>query len=660
MRLLCVAVATGLIAAGTPAESLSQAAPSAAIARLTEVVPGQPIEARAYGGLAYRLQGRAGQQVTVDLRAAGNRPVRIIVANASTTPASAVHNSIVRGQAETVTLPSDALYVVSVMDTSFIPGDYLHTISLREDSGQDGTTTVAAAAGPITANAPTDGSLAMATAQRTSQPPSTPIASAPAVAAALAEVPARCRQLGCWGGMDQNVGRSFSRFEITIPETQRISFYWVTPGVVLRMEKSAYGTLINQDFTLDPATGAPIGFTVLENGSLVSNAAAVEGATRLVYRFVGDRFETNMDEYKRGRWRPWRAFGMFGANESFRSDQAIQQARQDRDEMFGMLGAVVGGVAAGMQTDGDMASITAGMAAGSAVAGPNSEIASAANANFQAERQRYEAQREAERQTIAAMNDPNNPLTQQQRREGEARDARHAAERADLERQRSQDEARWTEDREALAGANTYRNTAQAPAQNDVDRGARDEADRQARQEQAEADQQRREQQARAAEQRERQAQQAREEQERRDQEARQRREQAEREAEARRQEQERQRAAAEAERNRVIDFREAVVLCSLSDPQAQFNNWRCEGPLQMTYVNFEQANVAFHFDQMSCANYRELPRAGPYRAFGCGYGLHPSNPGASRNVPEMLGVFVDGRITFRCPRNISGVCRDR
>lgn len=332
------------------------------------------------------------------------------------------------------------------------------------------------------------------------------------------------------------------------------------------------------------------------------------------------------------------------AEESRRAQEAANSAAWS--EGLGFLAALAGGVAAGMQTGGDMASISGGMAVGASLVAPNSEVAAATNQNFQAEYQRFEEQRAHEAAVIAAMNDPNNPLTQEARRRDEARETRAQAETARIETESR--ERREEADREAL-----MQERAAAARQ--------DEADGQARQEQAEADQQRREQQARrAAEQREREAQQTREEQERRDEEARQRREQAEREADARRQEQERQRAAAEAERNRVIDFREAVVLCSLTGPQAQFNNWRCEGPLQMTYVNFEQANVPFHFDQMSCASYRELPRAGPYRAFGCGYGLHPTNPGASRNVPEMLGVFVDGRVTFRCPRNISGVCRDR
>lgn len=336
------------------------------------------------------------------------------------------------------------------------------------------------------------------------------------------------------------------------------------------------------------------------------------------------------------------------AEEARRAREAANAAAWS--EGFAMVGAVLGGVAAGMQTGGDSGSITAGMAIGANLAAPNSEITAAANQNLQTEYQRFEAQREFDRQVIANMNDPNNPLTQQQRRDETARQERAATERADME-QRHREE-REAEEREALmAQREAERETAQSQAREEQERA-----------DQERANQQRRE--AEAVRQREQDAERRRQEEEERRQvaerERQAREEEQRREAEARRQEQERQRAAAEAERTRIIDFREAVVLCSLTGPQAQFNNWTCEGPLQMTYINFERPNVAAQFNLISCSSYRELPRAGPYRAFGCGYGLHPTNPGASRNVPEMLGVFVDGRITFRCPRNISGVCRER
>ena len=444
--------------------------------------------------------------------------------------------------------------------------------------------------------------------------------------------------------MDQNIGRSFSYFDITLGRTERASFYWVEPGRVLRLERSGGDTFVNLDFTLSPTTGAPEGFTVLEDGGLASAVPATEGATRMTYRFRGDRFEMVQEEQKNGRWRRWGPFGLqYGG--SFRSEQAIQQARQERNEMFGMLGALVGGAAAGMQSNGDMASITAGMAVGSSLAASDSEIATAASRNLQVEAQRLEEQRELERRTIAAMNDPNNPLTQQQRRESQAREARNTSERETLQRENRAAEAREAEDREALArGGQTDRTEADARAQRDEEQRAQDRLDRERRQ----------------AQQRTRDEERRRQDEAEQQEQERQRREQAQRNADSRRQEQQRQRDVAEAERTRVIEFKEAVVLCELSGPQAQFGNWRCEGPLQMGYANLGQGNYASAFAQMDCSSFRELPRAGAYRAFGCGYGIHPTNPGAARNVPEMLGVFVDGRVTYRCPRNISGVCRTR
>ena len=213
--------------------------------------------------------------------------------------------------------------------------------------------------------------------------------------------------------MDQNIGRSFSRSQITESGTQRTTFYWVEPGRVLRRELVGNGIVNNLDFTMNPATGAPFGYTVLEDGALATDALGVEGAGRLVFRFVGDQFAIESQQFKRGQWAQWRILGMARGNNYWRSDAAIAQAQQGRSEMFGMLGAVVGGIAAGAQTNGDMTAITAGMAAGSGIAAPNSEIASAANTNFQAERERYEAAREQERRAMAAVNNPNSLSTPQ-------------------------------------------------------------------------------------------------------------------------------------------------------------------------------------------------------------------------------------------------------
>lgn len=340
------------------------------------------------------------------------------------------------------------------------------------------------------------------------------------------------------------------------------------------------------------------------------------------------------------------------AEQQRQEEAARQQAAADRangwGQAFSMLGALAGGVAAGMQTGGDMTAISGGMAVGSMVGGQN-DISNAAQQNFETERQRYEyeqaQQRELERRTLAAMNDPNNPLTQQQRREQGERDRRRDERRAE------QDRADREAQEQAEADALLRERQAEARTQQEADDRARQQAER----DQA-AEERRRQQRERQ----EREERLAREEQAQREADERARQIEERRLAQEREREAERQRlAAAEAERNRPIEFREGVTLCSLSGPQAQFNNWTCEGPLQMNYVNFEKPNAAAMMALTGCTNYRELSRAGVYRAFGCGYGVHPTSPGALRNVPEMLGVFVDGRATFRCNRN-ADTCRTR
>lgn len=337
--------------------------------------------------------------------------------------------------------------------------------------------------------------------------------------------------------------------------------------------------------------------------------------------------------------------------EQQRQAEALRRAEQAereraRSEWLGMAGALTGGLITGYYTEGDMTSITAGMAAGSAIAAPDSEMAAAANTVFQEEYQRYEAERAFEQQVIAELHNPDNPLTQQFAAEEEARRQQAEANRLEaetLEREAREEADRYALERERMAERETYEAQAELDRQREEDaqraRQLRDEEE--ARQREYEAEERAREEEARRQEAERLRL--AREEEQRR-------------EAEARRLEQER----IEAERHRLVDFREAVVICDFSGNQAQFGNWDCEGPLQQNYVNFERGNVDSAMNLMSCRNYRELPRSGQYRVFGCGYGLHPTNPGALRNVPEMMGVFVDGRAIFRCPISSSEICRER
>lgn len=341
--------------------------------------------------------------------------------------------------------------------------------------------------------------------------------------------------------------------------------------------------------------------------------------------------------------------------EQQRQAEEARRAREAQNaagwgEALGFVGALVGGVAAGTATGGDMTAISAGMAAGSALSAPNSEIAAATNSNFEVERQRYEEQRAFEQRVIAELHNPDNPLTQQARAEEEERKTKYEADMAALAREQREMEARHALEREQLQQENN-RSAANQQAEQRAQDERREQEQRQA------AEQRRREEEAETRRrQEEERLQQEEERRQAAERERQAREEQQRREAEARRLEQER----IAAERNRLVDFKEAVVLCELSGPQAQFGNWDCEGPLQQNYVNFDNPNVASAMRLMDCSSYRELPRAGAYRVFACGYGLHPTNPAPSRNVPEMLGVFVEGRAVFRCPVSSTSVCRTR
>jgi hypothetical protein len=228
----------------------------------------------------------------------------------------------------------------------------------------------------------------------------------------------------------------------------------------------------------------------------------------------------------------------------------------------------------------------------------------------------------------------------QERAAAEQRAAENEHARQVAEAQFAQQRA--NQQRQADQTANQAATRAQAEAQ---ERERREMAERRAAEQRAE-------QQAQA----DREAREAREAQQRAEAEAR------AREAEARRRQVEQERQAREAERNRLVDYREGVVLCELTGPQAQFGNWRCTGPLQWTYVKIGSAQENAQLLQ-ACGGgtIRELGTVGVYRAYGCGFGVHPTNGGALSNVPESMGVeYVPGRITFRCPISSTNTCRTR
>lgn len=124
------------------------------------------------------------------------------------------------------------------------------------------------------------------------------------------------------------------------------------------------------------------------------------------------------------------------------------------------------------------------------------------------------------------------------------------------------------------------------------------------------------------------------------------------------------------ADRERKIDWREAIVVCTLnpSDGQSRFGNWRCDGPLQMTYAKLDAAGPALNKQSLvalsqACGgreeSLRDLGVVGSARLYGCSFGLHPkSRDGLHRDQAIRHGIgFVPGRATYRCPSYVS-YCR--
>ncbi len=122
-------------------------------------------------------------------------------------------------------------------------------------------------------------------------------------------------------------------------------------------------------------------------------------------------------------------------------------------------------------------------------------------------------------------------------------------------------------------------------------------------------------------------------------------------------------------DRERKVDWREAVVVCNLnpSDGQSRFGNWRCDGPLQMTYAKLGGTGgltrpVLVNLSQ-ACGGKPELVRdlgmVGGSRIFGCSFGLHPKSTGPfPLDAARKHGIgYVPGRATYRCPDYHSG-CR--
>lgn len=123
-------------------------------------------------------------------------------------------------------------------------------------------------------------------------------------------------------------------------------------------------------------------------------------------------------------------------------------------------------------------------------------------------------------------------------------------------------------------------------------------------------------------------------------------------------------------DRERKVDWREAVVVCELkaSDGQSRFGNWRCEGPLQMTYAKLGTAGAGLNKQNLvalsqACGgreeSVRDLGMVGVARLFGCSFGLNPASPSAQQaDQARRHGItFVPGRAIYRCATYVS-YCR--
>jgi hypothetical protein len=121
------------------------------------------------------------------------------------------------------------------------------------------------------------------------------------------------------------------------------------------------------------------------------------------------------------------------------------------------------------------------------------------------------------------------------------------------------------------------------------------------------------------------------------------------------------------ADRDRKVDWREAIVVCQKkpSDGQSRFGNWRCEGPLQMTYAKLDaQAPTGFSdlgspaptALSQACGTRKEAVRdlgmVGDARLYGCSFGLHPNAKNALHvDQAARHGIsYVPGRAIYRCP----------
>ncbi len=117
-----------------------------------------------------------------------------------------------------------------------------------------------------------------------------------------------------------------------------------------------------------------------------------------------------------------------------------------------------------------------------------------------------------------------------------------------------------------------------------------------------------------------------------------------------------------EEARNRPVAYREGITLCA--PPQNGGKAWLCKGPLQNVsgVLDTQSGNVAV---RQACGgnNVRDLGMVAGYRAYGCGFGIHPTDRDApNRDIPASLGVnHIPDRNTFYCnPTQVFVYCKGR
>lgn len=315
---------------------------------------------------------------------------------------------------------------------------------------------------------------------------------------------------------------------------------------------------------------------------------------------------------------------------------------------------------------------------GSMVAVSNKEaprlIAAAKEAKVQREQEKQQRKRERREAFNSAMMVANSALAAtsealaQQQAEADAAQRRYqaavmernrvAAEREAAEAERKY-QADWQHAKQVLADQEKAREARAEASRAEADRRQHSVAQSAQQQQQRRAEETRRREAAEAERKRQQEA-----DAERRRREEIAQRERAERDMLARsRQLEEALKRQEEEARNRPVAYREGITLCA--PPKNGGKAWLCRGPLQNMsgVLDTQSGNVAV---RQACGgnNVRDLGMVAGYRAYGCGFGIHPTDrdyPG-NRDIPASLGVnYVPDRDTFYCnPTQVFAYCKDR